>query len=310
MQQETLTLQEIVDKFDLTLLAGDGETLKRKIEIGGINRAGLELAGFISEETSRKHRVVLLGGKENEFINKLPPEERKIRYQKLINNNVPAIFTSVRFNEPVLIEYAKSINFPVIEANYSSNDFYNIVVSYIDNRLSPTEMMHASLINIYGLGVLIKGDSGIGKSENTLELVKKGHLFVGDDAIILKRVVNKIIGCSDEKLKHHIEIRGIGILDLTKMYGWKNVLEITNIDMIVNLKLADDAYFANLNRLKADMTIEYIIGVEIPCITVPVTLGRNISELIEAAVVTIKMQNEGIDDSQNFIDSIKQMITK
>ncbi len=304
MNKKVLTLREVVEKFNLSLLSGDEQVLEREIEIGGINRAGLELAGFISDETSRKHRIVLLGGKENEYINKLPATERKDRYEKLINQDVPAIFTSIRFNEPVLVEYAKEINFPVIEANYSSNDFYNIIVSYIDNRLAPMEMVHASLINIYGLGVLIKGDSGIGKSENTLELVKKGHLFVGDDAIVLQRYVNKVIGRSDEKLKHHIEIRGIGILNLTKMYGSRTTLEVTDIDIIVNLKLADSEYFANLNRVQTEIDREEIFGIKIPAITIPVTLGRNISELIEAAVINIKLQNEGINSSELFINQI------
>ncbi len=304
MNKKVLTLREVVEKFNLSLLSGDEQVLEREIEIGGINRAGLELAGFISDETSRKHRIVLLGGKENEYINKLPASERKARYEKLINQDVPAIFTSIRFNEPVLVEYAKEINFPVIEANYSSNDFYNIIVSYIDNRLAPMEMVHASLINIYGLGVLIKGDSGIGKSENTLELVKKGHLFVGDDAIVLQRYVNKVIGRSDEKLKHHIEIRGIGILNLTKMYGSRTTLEVTDVDIIVNLKLADSEYFANLNRVQTEIDREEIFGIKIPAITIPVTLGRNISELIEAAVINIKLHNEGINSSELFINRI------
>lgn len=310
MNAKTLILKDIVEKFNLTLVAGNSESLNREITIGGINRAGLELANFIPKNASKKKRIILLGGKESEYVNTLSVKEREERYKNIILQNIPAIFIGIHFNDPVLIEYAKKLNFPVIEANYTTNDFYSIVVSYIDSCLASSQTIHASLVNIYGLGALIKGDSGIGKSENALELVKKGHMFVGDDAILLKRYANKIIAKGDEKLKQHLEIRGIGFLDLTKVYGWSAIMSETNIDVIINLKLANDEYFQNINRVKTSIDYEEILGLKIPSITIPVTSGRNIAELIEAAVITIKLHNEGINSSEDFINNIDESLKK
>ena len=121
---------------------------------------------------------------------------------------------------------------------------------------------------------------------------------------------NKIIAKGDEKLKQHLEIRGIGFLDLTKVYGWSAIMSETNIDVIINLKLANDEYFQNINRVKTSIDYEEILGLKIPSITIPVTSGRNIAELIEAAVITIKLHNEGINSSEDFINNIDESLKK
>lgn len=292
--QLKFTLRDIISRFNFKKLAGDDSKLDTIITVPGINRAGLELTGFSSKTKNLSHRIVWLSNKENEYIQTLTPKERQERYEKLIASHIPAIFINFNFKDEVLLKVAKEKNFPVIEVGYSTEQFYTLVGNFIDSNLAKIIEEHGSLVNIFGLGVLIKGKSGIGKSENVLELIKKGHLFIGDDRIILQQQAQRIIGWSAKQIKNLIEIRGIGILDITKMYGVQQVLEQSQIDLIIYLKNIEDKDI-KIERLGADFNTEKIFNINIPVINIPVSLGRNIADLVEVAAIRLKLKNNGFD---------------
>lgn len=292
--QLKFTLRDIINRFNFKKLAGDDSKLDTIITVPGINRAGLELTGFSSKTKNLKHRIVWLSNKENEYIQTLSPKERQERYEKLIASHIPAIFINFNFKDKILLKVAKKKNFPIIEVKYSTEEFYALVGNFIDSNLAKIIEEHGSLVNIFGLGVLIKGKSGIGKSENVLELIKKRHLFIGDDRIILQQQAQRIIGWSAKQIKNLIEIRGIGILDITRMYGVQQVLEKSQVDLIVYLKNIKDKDM-KIERLGADFKTEKIFNIDIPVIDIPVSLGRNIADLVEAAATRLKLKNDDFD---------------
>lgn len=297
-ESQKITLNDIIKQFNCQKIAGDNLSLNQEIVVQGINRAGLELAGFIAKEQDRNRRIVWLSNKENEFMHSLNKKEREKRYKSLISSKIPAIFISPRFNDEILIKVANELNFPVIQANYQTDQFYVLVGNYIDNKLAKKEEIHATLVNIYGLGILIEGPSGIGKSENALELIKKGHLFIGDDRIVLQRQAERVIGWSVETLRNLIEIRGIGILDITKMYGFQQIADHTEINLIIHLEKIEK--IEKIERLGEKFKTKNFFGIEIPYISIPITLGKNIANLIEVAVIKLKLSNNGIDIVKEF----------
>lgn len=298
------TLRHIINRFNFKKLAGDDSKLDTIITVPGINRAGLELTGFSPKTKNLSHRIVWLSNKENEYIQTLNPKERQERYEKLIASHIPAIFINFNFKDKILLKVAKEKNFPIIEVKYSTEQFYTLVGNFIDSNLAKIIEEHGSLVNIFGLGVLIKGKSGIGKSENVLELIKKGHLFIGDDRIILQQQAQRIIGWSAKQIKNLIEIRGIGILDITKMYGVQQVLEQSQIDLIIYLKNIKDKDI-KIERLGADFKTEKIFNINIPVINIPVSLGRNIADLVEVAAIRLKLKDNGFDIVKELDDRLR-----
>lgn len=295
-------VKDIVDKFGYKVLAGS-KGLNRPIKIYGINRPGLELAGFNFEKNNSNRRVILLSNKEYLFILTLNEKIKKERYEYILNKNIPMIIITERFNDKLLLKIAEKHNCPVVLAkNITTSRLYQIVLEFFDEHFAPIIEEHASLINVFGKGILLKGKSGIGKSEMTLELIKKNHLFVGDDRIIIQQRNNILYGQSHEILKNLIEVRGLGILDLSKIYGLQVLLNETKIDLVIELINLDDEQYKSIDRLGSKYKYIKIIDTKIPIITIPVTYGRNVSELVETAVSKLKLDESDFFSMKIFKD--------
>ncbi|WP_381414845.1 HPr(Ser) kinase/phosphatase [Spiroplasma endosymbiont of Anurida maritima] len=297
---EKLTARNIIKRFEsIEILCGE-KNLDNEINVYGLNRAGLELAGFF-ENHDLERRVVLFSRKENNYVKTLERDVKLKRYESLIKRNIPLILITSRFKDDDLITVANKLKCPVVKINnLTTGKILQFSLDVFDEYFSPTEEVHASLVNIFGKGVLIKGKSGIGKSETTLELVKKNHLFVGDDRIILKSKNNKLFGCSHPTLKNLIEVRGLGIINLTKIYGVQLTLNETVIDLVIELILLSDEEYKTIDRLGAQAKYKDYLGTKVPIIKLPVTFGRNISELIEASVSKLKLELSGYSSFQEF----------
>ncbi|AJM71962.1 HPr(Ser) kinase/phosphatase [Mycoplasma yeatsii] len=306
-----LTIKKLINNLNLDyqILAGENN-LDNEIKSYGINRAGLELTGFFRElEDQRYRRAVLLSTKEQQYMSMFNKETRIKKYTDLINSNPPLIIITKNFNDEVLIDIAKKLNKPLIKIFYESTaQLLRRLFDVYDKFFSPTIEEHATLLNIFGKGVLIKGKSGIGKSEIALELVKNNHLFVGDDRIILTKKSNKIFGKSHPILKNLVEVRGIGIFDIAKASGYQIIMEETLVDLVIELVPFKEDGIDSTERIGFEWNETDILGVKVKHISIPVSAGRSITNIIQAAIGQLKIHQS--DQAENIVDLLEKRTLK
>lgn len=312
---QNFTVKDIIEKFGLKVLYQNKniDLNKRFIPTLGVNRGGLELSGFKSKKISLARRIMLLSSKESEYIETLKSDSYKNHFINILEEHIPAIFVTKNFKySKQLCEIAEKINsqVPIIQFYSNTSDFNSTINLYITERLAPSTRVHGTLVNIFGYGVLITGSSGIGKSETTLDLIRNGHLFIGDDSIDVLKVNNKIIGKANEVVKNLIEIRGIGILDVTKMYGYHVILPESQINLIIKLISANSSSWGKIDRLGTDLKFQEYFDIKIPTIKIPVTSGRNLADLIASAVISLKLKAAGQDSAIEFQQGIIENLKK
>ncbi|ATZ16659.1 Hpr(Ser) kinase/phosphatase [Entomoplasma freundtii] len=285
-----LTLDKIVRKFNLKVEAGRDKLTTTLIKANGVNRAGLELTGFFRPNDPHAHRIVLMSSKEFSYISQFNHDEKVTKYEALMASGIPGIIITKKYKDRVLIEVARKLDFPVLETNaILTSEFSQRLGDYIDEFLAPQTEVHASLVNIYGKGILLLGRSGIGKSEITLDLIKKNHLFVGDDRIVVTNKNNRLFGKSSPILKNLVEVRGIGIIDISLTNGYQIIMEETNIDLVIELFNFKTGEVDNTDRLGNEYQTYKILSLEVPLIRIPVSSGRNLANIIESAVAQLKI---------------------
>lgn len=305
MEENKVTVESLASALKLHQLTGDESARKRWIIIPDVNRPGLELAGFIKED--EKKRVVILGNKELSYIDTLDEKTMRKRFDVLTDGYTPCIIVSSNRHCPdILREIASSKNFPIFSSMKTSSNLVVDVVGYLEVKLAPSEQIHGCLVSIYGRGVLIIGKSGIGKSEIMLELIRHGHIMVADDAVIVSRIQNHLLGKAPEILYGMLEIRGIGILDCVKMFGAASVMPDINIDYVVELSSWESD--SGERKYICDMEYYKALNIEVPLIRIPVREGRSMSTIIESAVVNFNLINMGIDSNQEFNDKVMTFI--
>lgn len=296
-----LFLKNLVEKFNLTVLAGFDRINTTQILAYGLNRAGLELTGYFVEADSLTRRAILMSSKEFHYISHFTEEEKMAKYLNLMQSGVPVIILTQKFNDTTLIKVAQEQNFPLLQVNtQSTSQFTQSILDYFHIFFAPQMEAHASLVNIYGKGILITGESGIGKSEVTVDLIKKNHLFVGDDRIILTNKGNKLYGRCHPILQNLVEVRGIGIMDISKTNGHQVLLFESSIDLIIELFKLNEGGIDDTDRLGEEYVTTNFLGIDVPRIRIPVSSGRNISNIIEYAVAQLKIKQS--NDAQDIID--------
>ncbi|QGS51518.1 HPr(Ser) kinase/phosphatase [Spiroplasma tabanidicola] len=288
-----ITVRKVAAKLNLVVLAGESG-LDNFIQVYGLNRAGLELTGNF-EEGEKAHRLILMSTKEYNYIMKFSDEERKVRYEKLLNKHIPGVILTKKFDDPIFVQVGHCLGIPILQTQAeSTSDFSKDVLDLLDDYFAPTTELHASFINIFGQGTLLTGESGIGKSELALELVKANHLFVGDDRIVVTKKAGALYGKSHPILKNLVEVRGIGIIDVAKTNGYKVIMEQSTVDLIIELSIFKKDGVDDSERLGHDFNTKNILGMEIPYIKIPVSSGRNIQNIVETAVSKLKIKNSGL----------------
>lgn len=305
----SLTVAEIIKEFNLEVLYCNQEVdlNERAITTLGINRGGLELIGFKSKKITLSRRVMLLSSKENEYLDTLQTNSYQEHFVNLLEEHIPAIFVTTNFKyDQELCQIAKKLKskVPIIKLLGNTFDFASTINLYITERLAPATQVHGTFVNIFGNGVLITGPSGIGKSEITLDLIRNGHLFIGDDSINVLKINNKIFGKPNEIVKNLIEIRGIGILDVTKMYGYHVILPESQVHLIIKLISANSSSWNKIDRIGDSLKYADYFGVKVPLIQLPVTSGRNLADLIESAVISLKLKTAGQDSAVKFQEDL------
>ena len=292
--------------FNLTQITGNDEALNRWAIVPDINRPGLELAGYF--EHTEPRRIIILGTKEMSYMSEVPDDLLRERLERLTDGYSPAIVISKNMECPeILREIAESKNFPILISDQPTYRLMVDVVSYLDEKLAPSDNIHGVLLSIYGKGVVITGDSGVGKSETALELIRKGHVLVADDRVDVTRIHNTIFGKAPEILRGMLEIRGIGIIDVTKMFGASSSLDNSEIDFIIHLEKWDDQKQYERVGIEEEV-LENILGLEIPKTTIPVRDGRNIAVLVESAVTNFNLKLRGINSAKEFEQRVYDFI--
>lgn len=307
-EQNIVKVRTLVENFDFIQITGDDASLERPIVIADTNRPGLELAGYF--ENSQQKRLVILGDKEIAYIATMSVQKQRKSFDFITNEQTPAIIVTKGHKCPdVLKRYAKRKNFPIF---LSSSPTYRLIVdivAFLDEQLATSMCIHGGLLSIYGKGVLIRGESGMGKSEIALELIKRGHLLVADDRVDCYRIHNKIVGKAPELLREMLEIRGIGVINVSRMFGVSSVLPKAEINFQVNLEpwKADQDY----DRVGIEeKKHENILGIDVPKIVVPVREGRSMAVIIESAVTNYMLSVMGMDSAKEFEQRVLDYIEK
>lgn len=279
----------------------DGNKKSVDVPCADINRPGLFLSGF--HQHFDQSRIQIIGTAEEAYLMSMEKSKRINALEMLFNKNFPFIVISNNAGEiPELKECAEKAGTVVFKSEKSTATKLVAELSgYLNHKLAPMTTMHAVLLDIYGLGILITGDSGIGKSEAALELVKRGHRLVADDAVIVKKISeNRLIGEAPENIKHMMEIRGVGIINVELMYGISAVIDSKSIDLVVHLEFWDKN--KDYDRLGMDEDRQDILGVSVPLLTVPVHPGRNLAIIMESAARNTRLKQSGYDA----LEEIKQ----
>lgn len=287
----------LVHHFNMNILSGE-EGLGREITVTDMSRPGLQLAGYYSYYA--EERIQLFGLTEVTFYQTLSREERLERMNFLMQGQTPCF--CVTRNLPVpeeMIEVSNKHQVPVLQSPLATTTLVGKVTNFLENRLAPTTTIHGVLTDIYGVGVLIMGSSGIGKSEAALELVKRGHRLVADDAVEIRQTQGgQLSGSAPELIQHLLEIRGVGIINVMTMFGAGAVRNVKNIEMVVQLELWEPQKM--YERLGLDEETVKIMDMEIPIITVPVRPGRNLAVIIEVAAMNFRLKRMGYNAAVHF----------
>lgn len=292
------TVREFIEHFKFEQVAGDDSSLNRLITLPNTNRPGLELTGYYAHAEPK--RLVIIGNKETSFIKTLDDVVLAERFDYITNEDTPFILVTGGNEVPEqLMSIAKEKNFPIFKTPERSSDIMVVMVTYLDELLAPSDNVHGVFLNIFGKGILIIGESGMGKSEVSLELILRGHALIADDRVDIKRVKETIIGTAPELLKGFLEIRGIGIIDTTQMFGINAYLESEQLDFVVEFVKWDD--HAEYMRVGVeDQNYFETMGLKIPKLIFPVKEGRNLAVLVESAVRDFMMKQKGINSSEIF----------
>lgn len=266
------------------------------------NRPGLNLAGFT--EYFDKKRIQIFGLSEMAYLQEMPVEERRRRIENLFQLHFPALVVTRGLDVfPEILEAAKENEIICLRTNDNTSSFLSGLLSYLNVELAPRITRHGVLIEAYGEGMLILGESGVGKSETAIELVKRGHRLIADDAVEIRRVSNRtLVGTSPENIRHFLELRGIGIINARRLFGMGAVKVTEKVDMIVKLELWDPnkAY----DRMGMENEYATILGIQVPCLTIPVKPGRNLAIILEVAAMNNRQKKMGYNAAQELMQNL------
>ncbi len=301
-------VREIAKYFNLEQVTGDESSLDRWVVVADMNRPGFELSGYFKFTEPR--RIVIIGQKEIEYISHMSEQEQRERYPKITDGFTPMlVVTRNNVVPPILVETAKQLNFPIFRTPQDTSRFQVDLVSFLDEKLAPEDTVSGVLLVVYGMGVLLTGESGIGKSETALELIRNGQVLVADDRVDVQRIHNHIHGHAPEILKGRMELRGIGIIDAQRMYGASCVKDRNRIELVIELKQFNpNTEYERVGDITPHFT--NILNVMIPTIIMPVSPGRSVSALIESAVTNFQLKQSGFDASLRFREDLHAFLLK
>ena len=298
----TVPLAQIVDDFKLEVIVKPDNFGEIQISSPEVNRPGLALAGFY--EVFETDRIQLIGYAETQYLHSLEPSTKRVMLQKLVDAApVAIVYTTNLPVDAAAIEYATKKGVPILRTGLKTSEIMASLISSLNNYLAPRITRHGCLVEIYGEGILLLGDSGVGKSETTIELIKRGHRLIADDAVEIKRVSDKtLVGSAPELIKHYVELRGIGIVDVRRLFGMGAVKETEKINLVIQLENWVEGKM--YDRLGMDEETIDILGIDIPSITIPVRPGRNLAIILEVAAMNNRQKRMGYNTAEEFNNNL------
>lgn len=302
-----VTTKDIKEKFNLSLVSGE-EGIGRHVAISDISRPGIEMAGYFTHYPS--NRIQLMGKTEISFFALLTEKEKSERMMKLCASDTPVIIVSHGMEVPEELLAASNENsVPVLTTSMPTTRFSSMLTNFLESMLAPTTAVHGVLVDIYGVGVLITGKSGVGKSETALELVKRGHRLVADDCVEIRQEgEDTLVGSAPKLIEHLLEIRGLGIIDIMTLFGASAIRNYKRITLIIELEIWDEK--KTYDRLGLEEEKMEIINTAITKLTVPVRPGRNLAVIIEVAAMNHRLKRMGINAAEDFAKRLDDVIGK
>ena len=300
--KETVKLKRLVEHFGLKILHKGGDYETALLGIKDVNRPGLQFVGFYDYFDTRRLQVI--GMAETKMLEQMTPEQRIKSFDTFFSYDIPALVISRDLDcFPECLEMAEKHQRTLLETSDTTVVFTSKVIDYLNHALASTITRHGVLLDVNGEGILIVGDSGIGKSETAIELVKRGHRLVADDAVEIRRVSDQLIGRAPELIRHYIELRGIGVIDLQQLFGMGAVKLETQIDLVVRMeRWQEDKFY---DRLGLDEQKMNILGVELPMVTIPVQPGRNLAVIVEVAAMNNRHKRYGFNSALKITQEIE-----
>ena len=298
----SVSLENIIREFSLEQIYMPCEPADLYVGTSDVNRPGLQLAGFF--EFFDRDRIQVIGRNETSFLSESPADIRYDRVRQLLSRKPPLIIITRKLDVlEEFMELSKQYKVPIARTSDTTSAFMSSLISFLNVELAPRISRHGVLVEVYGEGILMLGESGVGKSETAIELVKRGHRLIADDAVEIRRVSSKtLVGSSPDNIRHFIELRGIGIINARRIFGIGSVKLTEKIDLVVNLEQWDSNKVYDRMGMVSETT--EILGLDITSLTIPVKPGRNLAVIIEVAAMNNRQRKMGYNAAQELLSKL------
>ena len=300
----TVPLTQLVEEAGLSVCYRASDYEKIRITVEDVSRPGLPMAGFFDHFEPMRLQVV--GTVEMSYLDKLSSEGRSIVFDRFFSYKIPAlIIARGNMPHPECLEQAQKYDVTILLSSESTSYVVSFLITALKNHLAPRITRHGVLVDVYGEGMLLLGDSGIGKSEAAVELLKRGHRLIADDAVEIKKISEtRLVGTAPELIRNYIELRGIGVINVAKLFGMASIKEETFINLIINIVPWSDHEI--YDRLGLENQYMELLGVKVPSITIPVTPGRNLAVNLEVAAMNNRQKRMGYNAAVEFTEQINR----
>ena len=304
----SVTLEKLVDKMKLKNLTPEIDISDKKVVTSEINRPALQLTGYL--EHFANERVQIIGYVEYSYLMSLEREEKVTAFERFVSSKIPCmVFTTMTEPDDDMLELAQKYDVPVLVTRNTTSAFMAEIIRWLNVQLAPCISIHGVLVDVYGEGVLIMGESGIGKSEAALELIKRGHRLVSDDVVEIRRVSDvTLVGSAPDITRHFIELRGIGIIDVKTLFGVESVKDTQSIDLVIKLEEwnRDKEY----DRLGMEEEYTEFLGNKVVCHSLPIRPGRNLAVIVESAAVNHRQKKMGYNAAQELYRRVQENMAR
>ncbi len=300
----TVPLTQLVEEAGLSVCYRASDYEKIRITVEDVSRPGLPMAGFFDH--FEPMRLQVMGTVEMSYLDKLSSEGRSIVFDRFFSYKIPAlIIARGNMPHPECLEQAQKYDVTILLSSESTSYVVSFLITALKNHLAPRITRHGVLVDVYGEGMLLLGDSGIGKSEAAVELLKRGHRLIADDAVEIKKISEtRLVGTAPELIRNYIELRGIGVINVAKLFGMASIKEETFINLVINIVPWSDHEI--YDRLGLENQYMELLGVKVPAITIPVTPGRNLAVNLEVAAMNNRQKRMGYNAAVEFTEQINR----
>lgn len=304
MNTYSVRMKQVVEQFNLTVLHASTDYETVEIMVEEVSRPGLQLAGFFNH--FEPLRLQVIGNVESAYISELSHERLLEVFSEMFSKKIPALIFARNIEPtPECLEMAKKYDVTVLRCLESTSYIVSSLITYLKSALAPRITRHGVLVEVYGEGLLLMGESGIGKSEAAAELLKRGHRLISDDAVEIRKIAgNTLMGTSPELIRNYIEIRGIGVINVAKLFGMAAIKTETDIDQVINIvPWSSEQMYDRLGLEEQHMDL---LGVKVPAITIPVKPGRNLAIILEIAAMNSRQKKMGYNAAAEFTEQLNR----